>query len=960
LRLDILHEDQILRSEIIHARFGHLSPGYLRRAGFSSIVSKEEFCPSCSAGKLVRRKKNLKVNYPKTQRVHGKYPLDILHLDTAGPFTSGLGGIRYFVIAVCDKTGFIGCTLAKNKVEIVSQLKDEVLTLSQKANRRVRGFFSDNGTEFINRRMDKFATEENIFQQFRSAHFPSENGKAERAIRSIKTIARTMLITSGLGRRFWGFAILYAVEILNVFPKQNEEESPFEKLFGYKPDYTRFKIFGAMGHGLIHNRRPFQPLPKIIFLDFSKTNKTYVTWVKKQDRIHQFRDISVDEIEVIRRQKRAFRDSFKDFQKKKKAKTQPQQIQEENIIEVEEEITDTQTPIPTPIRTIPENNNSMEVEESQSEREEVESSEQQENNITTSTRNFCDVHEDNIIEGERRDNSARIATVDDGMDYYTSIAEDEDNPVFANVLRTSTHELKPPRKWDEIKFRADKKLWEEAYQKEIDSLENVGGMVVVDCPEDKEVLDLLTIFTWKDNSFTGEREAKVRMAGRGDKAEIKLSLYSPVGGATGMRLIVHVSVTYFDRRLNASDIKTAFLNARTKEPRYFNLPRGHILRRGLKKVWKTFCALYGLADSSFHWYQCLIKYLKDIGLQACSSEECLFIKKNSKDELILMVLIYVDDLLFTGTKEELNWFCNKLEERFKIRKTIDVNSFIGMQIIKYGKGYKLFQEKFIIDVVDKFQLKEAKKVLTPIELNCLENFESKVLEDKTLYQSIIGSLNYLTNCTRPDIAFAVNLLARRMQAPTQADLRRAKRVIVYLRETAKDGIIIEPSHYLKKTVIKTYVDASLGNGQGRKSIFGFISMIGNNIISFKSKKQKIVAQSSCEAEYIAMAYAIKETLWIERLLTEVGIDFDTSIIYCDNMGAIKIAQKQASTGRTKHLDIRLQMIKDLVAKEEMKIQYVQSSLNIADIFTKPLGRLLFSRVAEAIMNKKKLDSKEEC
>ena len=109
-----------------------------------------------------------------------------------------------------------------------------------------------------------------------------------------------------------------------------------------------------------------------------------------------------------------------------------------------------------------------------------------------------------------------------------------------------------------------------------------------------------------------------------------------------------------------------------------------------------------------------------------------------------------------------------------------------------------------------------------------------------------------------------------------------------------------------------------------------------------------------------MAYAIKETLWVERLLTEVQILFKTSIIYCDNLGAVKIAQKQAATGRTKHLDIRLQMIKDLVAKKEIEVKFISSSLNIADIFTKPLGRLLFSRIAESIMERKKLNSKEEC
>ena len=100
---------------------------------------------------------------------------------------------------------------------------------------------------------------------------------------------------------------------------------------------------------------------------------------------------------------------------------------------------------------------------------------------------------------------------------------------------------------------------------------------------------------------------------------------------------------------------------------------------------------------------------------------------------------------------------------------------------------------------------------TPIDLSCLENYESKILEDKRLYQSVIGTVNYITCCTRPDIAFAVNLLARRLQSPTHADLRRAKRILVYLRDTKEKGIVIDKVDKDKKIQVKTFVDASLGN-----------------------------------------------------------------------------------------------------------------------------------------------------
>ena len=912
-------------------------------------------CPSCSAGKMVHRARQKSLKPLETTRTIGRKPWEVLNLDTAGPYRAGIGGAKYFVIAVCDYTGYVVCIPVKTKKEIPKFLGDRILRIQQLANKKTRALFSDNGREFLNKTMTEFCFKNSIFQQTRSTNFPSENGKAERNIRSIKTISRNLLLTSGLGKRFWKYAVIYAAEILNVLPKKGEKMSPFEKLFGFPPNYSRFKVFGSPGHALGSRTDNLSGYPLVVFLGFSQLNHSYLVWMQHDKKVREFRDITVNEKFILQRELQRFENEFKVTKKKRPiSKTLPTPIPEN--VEFEEENLPPETPRTQPKETT---ESGMQTIESHSEEGEVEDIEYSSEDGSTE-RNFCDVHEENILQTDRRGNVVNLASINHFMEYWTSATSFDQEPLYVNLI-TTHDELKPPRNWRNIEGRSDKKLWVEAYQKEVNSLEEVAGMLVVDYPSGgEEVLELLEIFSWKENTYSGQREAKVRMAGRGDKARIKLSLYSPVGGATGMRLLIHTASTYFEGRLQASDVRTAFLNTRTKEARYFHLPQGHQAKNGISKVWKTFCALYGLAEASFHWYQCLTEYLKEVGLVACNSDECLFMKKNQKKELKLLVLIYVDDLLFTGTEESLKEFCVTLEKKFKIRKTVDVNSYIGVEIQRTDKGFKLYQEKFITEAVEKFELTEAKSVSTPIDLSCLENFESKILEDRRLYQSVIGTLNYITCCTRPDVAFAVNLLARRMQSPTYADLKRAKRVLVYLRDTKTKGIMIDKVDKNKKVQIKTFVDASLGNGSNRKSIFGYVIMLEENILSFKSKKQEIVAQSTCEAEYIALAYGIKETLWIEHILTEVGIGFKVSTVYCDNAGAIKVVHKQIATGRTRHLDLRLQMIKDLVVKGEIKVKYVKSELNVADIFTKPLGRMLFSKIADAIMDKKTLDSKEEC
>ena len=117
-----------------------------------------------------------------------------------------------------------------------------------------------------------------------------------------------------------------------------------------------------------------------------------------------------------------------------------------------------------------------------------------------------------------------------------------------------------------------------------------------------------------------------------------------------------------------------------------------------------------------------------------------------------------------------------------------------------------------------------------------------------------------------------------------------------------------------------------------------------------SKKQRIVAQSSCEAEFVGMAFVLKEVMWIEELLDELGVIFMTSVIYCDNQGAIKIAENKSSSGRTKHISIRLELIKSKIQENKIILRYIKSEDNIADIFTKPLGRLKFNKLCEKIMS----------
>ena len=136
-------------------------------------------------------------------------------------------------------------------------------------------------------------------------------------------------------------------------------------------------------------------------------------------------------------------------------------------------------------------------------------------------------------------------------------------------------------------------------------------------------------------------------------------------------------------------------------------------------------------------------------------------------------------------------------------------------------------------------------------------------------------------------------------------------------------------------------------------------MLNNSVIHYKSKQQPLITQSSTEAEFVALSLTIKEVKWILSILDEIMAPVSAAVIFCDNQGAIRIAYNKTSKGRTKHVDIRLQAMKEAILSGEIKVGYVQSEDNISDIFTKALGRIAFHKLRDKILTVCSTDSKLE-
>ena len=259
----------------------------------------------------------------------------------------------------------------------------------------------------------------------------------------------------------------------------------------------------------------------------------------------------------------------------------------------------------------------------------------------------------------------------------------------------------------------------------------------------------------------------------------------------------------------------------------------------------------------------------------------------------------------------------------------------------------------ILNTIEKWELGDAKRVHYPAYNLC--DVEEETLEDVKKYQSIVGSLNYIARGSRPDAIFATNYFARRVQKASKRLLKQAKNTLVYLRDTAERSIKIyrNPREGNK---LFMYVDASFASETERRSVFGFLIYLNRSLIHYRSKTLPLIVLSSTEAEYVALCKGVQDLKWIKNILKEFNIQVEDTIIYCDSQPAIKMVENPVLNGRTKHVDLKLQYVREAAALGEFKLTYIESKKNLADLLTKPFKGEQFTKLMQRIFSPNHLQS----
>ena len=466
--------------------------------------------------------------------------------------------------------------------------------------------------------------------------------------------------------------------------------------------------------------------------------------------------------------------------------------------------------------------------------------------------------------------------------------------------------------------------WKKAIKNELEAHEKYKTWTPSILPSDKKAIDTKWVFRTKQDGVK-----KARLVAKGYQENSSENVYSPVAKMPTVRMFLSYALQN-DWSIRQLDVPTAFLNGSLENVDiYIKVPEGVSVETG--RVLKLNKALYGLRESPRCWNDCFDKFSARHNLKRSKGDVCLYTSKN------LWLVLFVDDILLTGHDSEIESLIKFLKSEFNTKDMGELKCFLGTDIIRDKNSMKLCQQKLITKILQKYNMTDCKGVSTPMEVGFQFDDANAV---NVPYREIVGSLNYLAMITRPDICYATAYLGRFLDKPTAAVWKAAKRILRYIKNTKNLKLTFHRSD--KENAITAYADADWGSDKiDRKSVSGMAIYHNGNLISWSSKKQQTVALSTAEAEYLAAASCAAEILYLKNLAEDFSQNDVNTTLLVDNQSALAMIQNYENTKRSKHIDIKVHFIKDIVAKGLVKVNYIPTEKNVSDIFTKPLCKAKF-------------------
>ena len=783
----------------------------------------------------------------------------------------------------------------KHKDEVFVRFLEWKALVENSTGRKLKALRTDNGGEYTSKEFETYLKQNGIRHERTVPKTPEQNGVAERMNRTIVETARCMLAEAKLPRKFWAEAVSTAVYLRNRSPVTAVSGmTPFEALTGDKPCVDILRVFGCLAY--VHvpkdKRRKFDSKSKrCILLGYGSETKAYQLYEKIRGRIIYSQDVIFDESKCG--------------------------IEEEQIVNE------------TPGEVVHENPYSEE-------------------------------------EPEIKDEEPVIKDDEPVSEDDEPVSED-DEPVIEDMQERPVRQRRPPDRYGEwvtltrtsteptsvkeVMKSPNKEKWEDAMKDELKSLQKNDVWELVKLPNGRKTVGTKWVFKEKIGADGSIERYKARLVAQGYSQQCGLDYdetFSPVVRTESVRALIALAAKN-NMILHQLDVTTALLNGTLDKEIYMKQPEGFEIKGKEHLVCKLRKSIYGLKQASRCWNTALHAHLCTTGFCQSDNDPCIYV---SEDGMVTLA-VYVDDIILgTCSEKRMKEVKQAIGQKFITRDMGELEYFLGVAVNQNKKSGAVWigQPVYTRKAIEKFNMSEAKPVATPVDssVKLTKAEEDSETIDQGLYQSAVGCLLYLSTWKRPDIAFAVSNVAKFCSNPSKEHWTAVKWILRYLVGTVDYGLCYKSGSQSDECV--GYSDSDwAGDINDRKSTSGYLFQLNGTAISWRSKKQSCVALSTAEAEYMALASAAQEAIWIQQVLSDMTSEPTKPVhINEDNQSAISMTKNPQYHGRAKHISIKYHFVREQVENAVVILKYCPSENMLADMFTKGLNRDRFCKLREMI------------
>ncbi|SGZ29881.1 BQ5605_C053g12604 [Microbotryum silenes-dioicae] len=987
----------------LHRRLAHLPVAQLKNVvqkglvtGVDWVYSEEEFrsfhCNACLASKAhalpFARSKSI---------APGR--LALIHVDVAQMPRASFGGHRYMLVIVDDYSRKQWCLLLTYKSDVFHRLRDWILEVENATGDRVKTIRSDNGGEFTLRTFVDFCVAKGIRRELTIPYTPQQNGRVERTNRTIKEGILALLYSAGADTRLWAEAAKYFVHCKNLLPHAGiHGEVPDTRWYGMAPDVSSLRTFGCRAWHCLPSVKRTDLDPKavpLIFVGLDDHAKAYRLFDPATRKILLSRNVVFRESEFPALQPAA-NTTTGATPLPVAAEVYPDQVDHSEPLLVASPrspapraappgpapvASDQGLRRPSPGRAVPDQDSHAPPASDQgpspaSDQGSPTASDQGSSDSAISTP--CPSPRPVVPRPLPAPPSPARSESPDPIDLLprsSDLASFCLAPEFPDDLDDALHSPPPvaylasgaaallnnappdsteliapardPPHWRAAMATPQADEWRLAAQAEFDSLSrDFSAFTPIDeslVPADAKILGSRFVFRTKRDQHGQVKSYKGRLVARGDSQRSGIDFdetFAPVAKFTSIRALLALAAAH-GYHVHQADIDKAYLHGKLDKPLYIRVPDG-IYMPG--KVLQLHRSLYGLRQAGRIWNDEIDSALSALGYAATESDHCVYVR-TAGDERHYIAL-YVDDLLMISPSlPEIERTLQGLEQRYGVKRLGEAEYILGIQIRRSDDGsITLSQEQYLKDVLARFGMSDAHPVATPMQpdLRLEVELQPTPFPDRTRYLQAIGSLMYASTGTRPDLAYTVGYLARFSRAPSTAAWGAIKHAFRYVAGTLSHGLRF--AHGASPPLVG-YSDCNWGAClSSSKSTMGYNFIYAGAAVSWSSRLQSRVADSTCDAEYLGLSHAGKEAIFLRQLFGELGLSSSEPVlIYGDNQGANALTKNPVFHARTRHIRLREHFVRDMVSLGDIVIQYITTSEMTADIFTKALSRDLFAR-----------------